>query len=213
MADIDYAAWLRFALAQVGQQTELRILELFSGHAPMTGLAGAAGLNAVALDVEPKMLEEAQGFRLNANALELPLAASVFNLALSTNASINYLRDPAMLRSHFTDVARVLKTGGAYVFDCCPPERAGTLHLRVMHSPGGAITFSHIYERTTDILVTRVDVSGRGIEEHRQRIYTESEITDAAASEGFAIELVVPNYAEPYAAGIRPIVTWVLRRV
>ena len=57
MADIDYAAWLRFALAQVGQQTELRILELFSGHAPMTALAGAVGAQTLTISTNNTPLD------------------------------------------------------------------------------------------------------------------------------------------------------------
>jgi SAM-dependent methyltransferase len=113
MADIDYAAWFRFALRATGRSDKHDILELFAGHAPMAPLAAALGHASLALDIEPKMLERATGARAAANALFLPLADATFDLVLATNASINYLPDMTALAQHFSEVRRVLKTGGS----------------------------------------------------------------------------------------------------
>ncbi|WP_041948227.1 class I SAM-dependent methyltransferase [Turneriella parva] len=212
MADIDYAAWFRFALNSIGRPGKHHILELFAGHAPMAPIAMAYGHVNLALDIEPKMLEHATGARAAANALFLPLADGIFDLALATNASINYLPENAALAHHLSEIGRVLKPGAVYVFDCCTPGRAETLHLRSMRSATGEVEFSHQYDRVKGILQTLVTVSGRGSEEHNQRIFTEPEIRHAAKAVGLKAEQTVANYGLPVGTGVEPIVTWVLRR-
>lgn len=212
MADIDYGAWLNFALLAGGDLKPKRILELFAGHAPLEKIATKQGHEVLALDLEPKILAQAQGRRVAADALQIPVGDGIFDLALATNASINYLPDMAVLTRHFVEVKRVLKSEGNYVFDCCTPGRAATLHLRSMQSEAAGVVFSHMYDSAGGYLLTQVNVNGRGSEEHRQRIFSEAEIRHAANLSGFAIAQTVPNYGLPVIPGSEPIVTWVMRR-
>lgn len=211
MADVPYGAWFDFALAADHLTTTQRILELFSGHAPFLKIASQRGIAAVALDVERAMLSHAVGDRVCATALALPMANATITLAAATNASINYLQDVPELVQHFAEVKRVLVQGGAYVFDCCTPGRAETLHLQTMQSTSGKISFSHVYNRVENILETVVTIRDRGTEYHRQRIFTKAELNHCATTAGLVVEQVVPNYGLPVAAGNEPIVTLVLR--
>ncbi len=211
MADIPYSAWLDFALEADALSAPHGILELFAGHAPLSGIAIGRGLLAVALDLEPAMLIGSSGDRVCASAEALPFADASFTLAVSTNASINYCRELPELADHLGEVRRVLTPRGAYVFDCCTPGRAETLHLKTMRSPSGEITFSHTYNRQDNYLETTVAVEGKGIEKHWQRIFSGAELKHVALAAGFHLERRVANYALPVAAGIEPIVTYVLR--
>jgi SAM-dependent methyltransferase len=211
MADVPYGAWFDFALDADHFTTKQRILELFSGHAPFLKIASQRGIAVIALDVERAMLSHTVGDRVCATALALPVVNATITLAAATNASINYLQDVPELVQHFAEVKRVLVPGGAYVFDCCTPGRAETLHLQTMQSASGEIFFSHIYNRVENILETTVKIKERGTEHHRQRIFTMAELNHCATTAGFVIEQVVPNYGLPVAAINEPIVTLVLR--
>ncbi|MGH7361769.1 MAG: class I SAM-dependent methyltransferase [Candidatus Methylomirabilales bacterium] len=83
------------------------------------------GLGAVGLDIDLRALriavdlrrnlEDGAGAFLAADASALPLGTGTFHTVFSDNV-VEHLPD-ARLRSHFREVARILKPGGRYVFN------------------------------------------------------------------------------------------------
>jgi len=212
MADLPYATWLDFALKADYCHQRHHLLELFAGHAPMAQIAARLGVRSVALDHEKTMLLQGAGNRVCASALAIPFAAASFTVAVSTNASINHLSGLPDLAAHLSEIRRIVAPAGVYVFDCCTPGRAETLHLKTMKSSSGEIKFSHAYDRIENLLETRVRVKNKGVEIHRQRIFTDAELRHTIVASGFVVESVKTAYGLPVTPGSEPIMAWVLRR-
>lgn len=113
----------------LGDIVDKRILEIGCGSAPCSRWLAAHGAHPVGLDISRQMLERgldamvAGGPRVplvQAGAEELPFADESFDMACSAFGGVPFVADSARVMS---EVARVLKPGGRWVFSVNHPMR------------------------------------------------------------------------------------------
>jgi SAM-dependent methyltransferase len=108
-----------------------------------------------------------------------------FDLVTCSGDSLNYAQDPAELAAVFRCVARVLGDGGVFVFDVQAPAAAGSYAVRVRRD-GYSWYQVFAYDRATGVDASRA-VTDAGVELHRRRLFTPSEIAAAASTAGLAV--------------------------
>ncbi|WP_067697467.1 class I SAM-dependent methyltransferase [Nocardia jejuensis] len=113
----------------LGDVTDKRILEIGCGSAPCSRWLASHGAHPVGLDISRQMLERgvaamaAGGPRVplvQAGAEELPFGDASFDHACSAFGGVPFVADSARVMS---EVARVLKPGGRWVFSVNHPMR------------------------------------------------------------------------------------------
>ncbi len=133
LGDLDFV-WcpegLREADARLlGDVRGKRILELGAGAAAASRWLDGQGADVVALDLSAGMLRHAgaaaarTGVRVplvQADALALPFAESVFDIVCTAFGAIPFVADSA---AAMREVARVLRPGGSWVFSITHPMR------------------------------------------------------------------------------------------
>lgn len=106
-----------------------RVLELGAGAAAGARWLAAEGAEAVAMDLSAGMLRHARrgalqsGVRVplvQADALALPFADSVFDIVCTAFGAVPFVADSAAV---MREVARVLRPGGSWVFSITHPMR------------------------------------------------------------------------------------------
>ena len=106
-----------------------RVLEVGCGAASCSRWLRTAGADAVGLDVSAGMLREAVAATarsgvgvplVQADACALPFADACFDIACSAFGAVPFVADSARLMS---EVARVLRPGGRWVFSATHPVR------------------------------------------------------------------------------------------
>ncbi|MFF5083032.1 class I SAM-dependent methyltransferase [Actinoplanes sp. NPDC000266] len=133
LGDLDFV-WcpegLREADAHLlGDVRGKRVLELGAGAAAGARWLAGQGAEVVALDLSAGMLRHARGAAertgvtvplVQADALALPFAESVFDIVCTAFGAIPFVPDSA---AAMREVARVLKPGGDWVFSVTHPMR------------------------------------------------------------------------------------------
>jgi SAM-dependent methyltransferase len=113
----------------LGEVAGRDVLEVGAGAAQCSRWLVAAGARPVALDLSGRMLAEAgrlaretgiEVARVQADAVRLPFADDVFDLACSAYGALPFVGDSAGV---MTEVARVLRPGGRWVFSVTHPVR------------------------------------------------------------------------------------------
>ncbi|OJF13986.1 class I SAM-dependent methyltransferase [Couchioplanes caeruleus] len=149
LGDVDFV-WcpegLREADARLlGDVRGRRVLELGCGAASAARWLDGQGADVVAMDLSGGMLRHAQqasdraGVRVplvQADALALPFATSVFDVVCTAFGAVPFVADSAAV---MREVARVLRPGGTWVFSITHPMRwifldePGEEGLRAIH--------------------------------------------------------------------------------
>ncbi|HVY09050.1 MAG TPA: class I SAM-dependent methyltransferase [Mycobacteriales bacterium] len=113
----------------LGEVSGLRVLEVGAGAAQCSRWLALAGASPVAIDVSAsqlahaRRLDAAAGVRtplVLADAQRLPFADAAFDLACSAYGAVPFVADSAAVMS---EVARVLRPGGRWVFSVTHPIR------------------------------------------------------------------------------------------
>lgn len=183
---------LREATARLlGEVTDRDVLEIGCGAAQCSRWLRRAGARPVAFDLSRGQLAEA--VRLNqatglavplvqADAGRLPFRDSAFDVACSAYGAVPFVADSAGVMS---EVARVLRPGGRWVFSTTHPFR---WCFRDDPGPGGLVVESSYFDRRAYV---EQDGHGRAtyVEHHRTIGDRVREIVDAG--------LVVQNIVEP----------------
>ncbi len=172
-----------------------RVLEIGCGAAGCARWLRRAGAHAVGVDLSGGMLAQARAASrrsgtgvpvLQADAVALPFAGAVFDLACSAFGAVPFVADSAAVMA---EVARVLRPGGAWVFAVNHPMR-----WMFPDDPGqDGLTVSQSYFDRTPY--AEVDATGRAVyvEHHRTLGDRVAEIVGA----GFVLEGVVePEWPE-----------------
>lgn len=213
MADIPYSDWFAFALQFLPKAGNKRLAELFSGPGVLASIAEQHGFALLRLDNSLLALGK-DGRRIVAEATALPFKADCFSGLLAPNGSINYLTDSEALAEHFAECAAILCSGGAYIFDFCPAERAYGLHARHFTALEGRISFSHRFSPADQELLSAVKIHSEDgqiiTEQHRQHIFTPAEIKSAAETAGFKVREESENYGIPFSGDNAPMVALAL---
>ncbi len=210
MGDLPHSAWFAFIARHLSPSSK-PLADLFSGPGYVAAAARAAGLSCISVDKHLPFLKDVTS-GVCADALHLPFGDAAFSALAATNAALNYLRDDAALLQHFSECHRVLETGGVYVFDVCPPERAVMLTTRTFDALNGEVCFAHRYASDLRLLTTTVTMTGRvsATEQHTQRIFAAEELTQTAAAAGFTMKEITPNYGLAITGENFPVMTYVL---
>jgi SAM-dependent methyltransferase len=115
--------------ALLGDVADRLVLEVGAGAAQCSRWLAGRGAHPVALDVSAGMLDAAQALdeqtglvvpSVQADAGRLPFAAGVFDLACSAHGALPFVADAGAVHS---EVARVLRPGGRWVFSVSHPFR------------------------------------------------------------------------------------------
>lgn len=174
----------------LGDVAGLDVLEVGCGAAQGSRWVAARGGRPVATDLSPGMLSHAK--RLNddagvtfpliqADARSLPFPQGSFDVAFTAFGAIPFVPDPERI---FTEVARVLRPGGRWVFSTSHPMRWGfaddpdPAHLRIVrpyvdgspyleHDDAGAVTYAE-FQHTFEDLVRGLHAAGLLITDLRE---------------------------------------------
>ena len=177
----------------LGDVSGRRVLEVGAGAAQCSRWLLAAGAEPVALDVSWEMLRRGQSLGsvsglevplVQADAAALPFAEGSFDLACSAYGAVPFVADSAAVMS---EVARVLRPGGRWVFSVthpvrwCFPDDPGE---------GGLVARDSYFDRTPYV---EQDETGRAsyVEHHRTVGDRVREVTAAGMR---LVDLVEPEW-------------------
>jgi SAM-dependent methyltransferase len=199
LGDVDFV-WCPEGLREadvglLGPVSGLRVLEIGAGAAPCSRWLAAQAAHPVALDVSGGMLHQARVAAgrtriavplLQADAAALPLADGAFDLACSAYGAVPFVADLA--RVH-TEVARVLRPGGRWVFSVTHPVRWSFLDDP---GPGGLVAVTSYFDRRA-----YVEEDERGIPAYVEHHHTIGDQVRALRGAGFRLDDVVePEWPE-----------------
>ena len=179
----------------LGEVAGRDVLEVGCGSAPCARWLAAEGAHAVGLDLSAGMLRyaaaanEATGVDVplvRANAERLPFASASFDVACSAFGAVPFVADLAGL---FSEVARVLRPGGSWVFAVTHPMR---WIFPDDPGPNGLRVTGSYFDRTPYV---EVDVDGQAtyVEHHR----TLGDFVRALTGAGLTLlDLVEPEWPD-----------------
>jgi ubiquinone/menaquinone biosynthesis C-methylase UbiE len=171
-----------------------RVLEIGAGAAQCARWLAGQGAEVVALDVSARQLQEsrridaARGGRsvplVQADAGRLPLADTSVDLACSAYGAVPFVADSGTV---MTEVARVLRPGGRWVFSVTHPIRWA---LPDDPGPGGLRVTSSYFDRTPYV---ETDSAGRVsyVEHHRTLGDLVRQVTAAGLT---LVDLIEPEW-------------------
>ncbi len=212
MAAVPYRGWVDYVeaiLRRLGAAPR-DVLDLCCG----TGQVGAEllrrGYNAIGVDLSEGMVRGCARRRPGLpaavmDATNLGLRAASLDLAVSLYDSLNYIVDPAGLRSCFQGVAHALRPGGLLIFDL-NTARALRIGLFTQTNAGTTEPLFYRWESHWDEerRLCRVDMyfrwRGPGekaefTERHYERAYEEDEVREMLAGAGMETLHVYDAYA------------------
>ena len=151
----------------LGAVTGLTVLEVGAGAAQCSRWLGLQGARPVAVDLSIGMLRQGRAVEsgrrvpmVQADACALPLGDDTVDVACSAYGAVPFVSDSATVMS---DVARVLRPGGRWVFSTTHPFR---WCFRDDPGPNGLVVESSYFDRRA-----YVEQDGRGratyVEHHR----------------------------------------------
>ncbi len=153
----------------LGDVTGKAVLEIGCGSAPCSRWLTGQGAHAVGLDLSRQMLRRGQTAMagggpqaplVQAGAEQLPFGDGVFDLVCSAFGAVPFVADSAAV---MTEVARVLKPGGKWVFSVNHPMR-----WMFPDDPGPAgLTVMLSYFDRTPYVETEADGTVTYVEHHR----------------------------------------------
>ena len=183
------------AVGLLGDVTGRRVLEVGAGAAQCSRWLASHGAEPVALDVSAQMLRHgrelgaASGAEIEmvqADAVRLPFRSDSFDLACSAYGGLPFVADSAgVLR----EVARVLRTGGRWVFSVTHPLRWA---LPDDPGPDGLVVRDSYFDRTPYV---EEDEAGTAtyVEHHRT---LGDWVRDIVAAGLRLLDLVEPEWPE-----------------
>ena len=205
-ADVDYSRWehwyeLWFRRSAVPVKL---VLDLACGTGTLSFALARRGYTVVAADQSPEMLEEAMEkaaelaceppLFLHQAAEELDLFGTVDACVCSLD-SVNYITEEAQLREGFRRVHTFLMPGGFFLFDVLSPAWLEGLdgETFVDETEEVLCLWRAAYDRASGILSYGMDLFEREgelwrreQEEHRERAWSVSELTELLREAGFA---------------------------
>jgi SAM-dependent methyltransferase len=181
----------------LGDVSGRRVLEVGCGSAPCSRWLAGHGAQVVAFDVSAGMLRHAHAANketgmtfplVQADVCALPFAAGSFDMAFSAFGAIPFVAEPALAMS---EVARVLRPGGRWVFSVNHPMR---WIFRDDPGPEGLTAIQSYFDRSPYVEVDADDVPVY-VEHHRTM---GDRIRDLVAA-GFTVrDVIEPEWPEDF---------------
>jgi ubiquinone/menaquinone biosynthesis C-methylase UbiE len=212
MREIDYDDWADYidALIQKHNENAETILELACGTGSLAlSLDELDCYDILATDFSQQMLEAAKSKASYKNATVSWKQLDFFNIQLVKKFdivlmlfdSVNYIRDPQSIKEVFTQVKKVLKPDGVFIFDFTTPQHSKK-HAELMNDQGltpdnyrfvrvsryletdGMHYNEFVIEKLSDDKQTVLD---RKREVHVQKTYTFNEIKNVVDAAGMEV--------------------------
>lgn len=204
MTDVGYrkrADWLHRQLKKCRAQT---VLDLACGTGTISCLLAEKGYQVIATDASEEMLTQAMHKAMD---LETPpqfllqsmprlRLAEPVDAAVSTVDSLNYLTRTADLQETFRRVFRWLKPGGVFLFDVNTPYKLRRMdgQLYMDETEETYCVWRTFFSEKQQVCTYQVDLFHlledetweRAYEEHRERAWTQAELTEFLQAAGFA---------------------------
>lgn len=200
MREVDYEMWAAYVeeLLRRHDISVTTVLDLCCGTGSSTLPFARRGYAVTGVDRSSEMLEVARakaralGLAIpfvcqDARELDLEAAAGPgvpapgsVDAVVSLFDSLNYLLDPEELETVFRRVARILRPGGAFLFDLNSEEKLASLPAKITFLEGeGYVLFwrdhflpeERIWEITLDCLYRRGEGWERWQEKHREKAH------------------------------------------
>ncbi len=192
MSHVKYDEWAEY-ISSIFQYFGIKvssILELACGTGTFSTFLHSYGYNITGMDISPAMLgmaadkfkEKGMPLRLfAADMTSLPLKTE-FDAVLCLYDSINYLRQPAVLRKTIEEISTVTKSGGFFIFDVCTIKNSKKYFSNnSMFEDMGNVKYKRNcrfhYSNNIQENLFIIEYNGERFEEkHLQRIYSIDEV-------------------------------------
>ncbi|MCS6983658.1 MAG: class I SAM-dependent methyltransferase [Leptospiraceae bacterium] len=208
MAQVPYEKWaifIYYLFSQLGLRRDETVVDLGCGTGRLTELLREFYPHIIGLDLSSAMLREAQQRSLHrlvrGNIQALPFRPNSLGAALATHDVVNYLENNAALLAHLREVYQVLKPKGYYLFDTSTEENV----LRYYHKKlfreyhnGTELLWYNEYHAEQRLICSRLTFRNKKqifCEEHRQCIFSLSQIRRSAHSAGFRVIKEFADYS------------------
>lgn len=202
--DVDYPRWRRYVerhFAKLDRPVR-RVLDLACGTGSLTRELAQAGYEMVGVDLSEDMLAVAEEkcrdleprplfFREAMESLRLPMGVDACVCCLD---SVNYVLKPEKAKAAFRRVWECLEPGGLFLFDVDTPKKLEEMDGQVFLDEtedvycvwrGEYSQKKRICSFWMDIFRREGEVWTRGEELHRERAYTDEELTAFLEEAGF----------------------------
>ncbi len=197
MQDVPYQRWASYifhAFDEAGIDIDDTILEMAAGTGLLTEKIAPRYPRWIASDISREMvLHNRAAAKIQADMANLPFADKFFSAAVTAHDSVNYLASLEKFSDHLSEVARILKPGGMYIFDVTTirnvKQNFHNKEIREKHG-NAELIWNNEYNPETRIIesellfVTPDDVKR---ELHVQMVYTRKEIETLLRKHGFRI--------------------------
>ncbi|MFE0348882.1 class I SAM-dependent DNA methyltransferase [Streptomyces griseoluteus] len=211
-AENPYDRWAGFVEQRLKQHGARRVVDLCCGTGSMTRLLRRRGFDVTGIDGSEGMLTQAralEGEGADYLLRTLPSAdlGGMYDAALCTFDSVNYMAEDGELAELLRSVANALRSGGIFIFDVNTQMKIEQI-FGSSHFGDDLDDFAYVWRNRYDAstrsieflitLFTRNDDGSfsRGTEHHRQRWFTEDEIKAACAESGLRVVEDLDDYTE-----------------
>ncbi len=206
----DYKAWgeyLTSLLYDLGAPPGSRLIDAACGTGGISLELYKTGYSVLGIDISQQMLTEAAAKAAKAGAAitfvrqdirAMRVHRPVDGILCACDAA-NYLLEPDDLRQFLCSARKSLKKGGALLFDVSSEEKLTAMdgQLYGEETDDTAYLWTNVLDRETMVItmditlfVRQWEYWRREHEVHRQRVWTESEITGALTQCGYELKAV-----------------------
>ncbi|MDH5719903.1 MAG: class I SAM-dependent methyltransferase [Spirochaetia bacterium] len=214
MKKVPYAIWADYIynnFKTLGVGSHDRILEIACGTGKLFSILNKMFLNLTGLDLSFEMLQRAREKKIesliNADMMSMPYADQCFSAIYATHDSLNYLTNIGNIKKHFAEARRVLKKGGYYIFDLSTEYNVlKYYHEKTIKEDHNGIEFlwHNFYDVSKNEIISTLEFFNKRknernssfLEIHRQKIFYDSEIINAAEESKFALQKRSADYSE-----------------
>ncbi len=212
MSNVPYDMWADY-VEEVFEHLRVRprrILDIATGTGSAAILLAERGYKVTGVDLSEPMLQQArskarkQGLDvtfLRRDAADMNFPPNSFDAAICLYDSFNYIVEPQRLQSAFNRVAAALIPGGPFIFDLNTVYSfEQELFTQQSLSPQREVRYRWQSRWDPAARIAKVEMefwTGDGAhfrETHRQRGYTEAEVTEMLERAGFILEGVFEAY-------------------
>ncbi len=206
-----WASYIHEKFSDLDVQKEDRILEIACGTGTILKKLKDQYPHIIGLDISKEMLFQASNkvddILLQANMIHLPFVSDSIHAVYCNHDSVNYLNTIEILKHHFSEIHRILKKRGIYIFDISSEKNViQNYHNKKFYKKTNdiSIVWDNYYQFDEKIITSiirledhlgnkmsrelfRESGSEKIMETHLQRIYTEEELLKVFDEYDFSI--------------------------